>query len=68
MVLTAFIAVKVGKTPPQNSAGHEPVQLIQHELRQRPAVGRIGPMLLEGQQVLLEHLIKRCLSSGCRRA
>jgi hypothetical protein len=50
----------IRKTPPQDFAGHEPVQLIQHELRQRPAVGRIGPMLLEGQQVLLEHLLKRC--------
>jgi hypothetical protein len=37
------------------------VQLIQHEFRQCPAVSLVGPLLLEGQQVLLEQLIKRCL-------
>ena len=33
---------------------------------QRPPVGLVGPLLREGQQVLLHHLV-RAVSSGCRR-
>jgi hypothetical protein len=61
MVLAAGIAVQVSEASPQDSTRHEPVQFIRHELRQRAPVGGVGPLLLEGQQVLLQHLVKGSL-------
>jgi hypothetical protein len=56
MMLAARLAVQVCQTSSQDSTRHEPVQLVQHELRQRATVGVVGPLLLEGQQVLLDYL------------
>jgi hypothetical protein len=53
MVLAAAVAVQVGEASAQDPAVHEPVQFIGHELGQRPTVGLVGPLLLEGQKVLL---------------
>jgi hypothetical protein len=54
----ATSAEEVCKAAPQNSARHERVQLICHKLRQRATIGLVGPLLLEGQKVLLQHLVK----------
>jgi len=61
VVLAAGIAVQVGKTSPQNPAVHERVQLVCHKLGQRLAAGLVGPLLLEGQKVLLQHLVEGSL-------
>jgi hypothetical protein len=61
MVLAAAVAVQVGEASAQDPAVHEPVQLFRHELRQRAPARLIGPLLLEGQKVLLQHLVKRGL-------
>ena len=61
MMLAAGITVQVGETSPQDSAVHEPVQFIGHELRQGAPAGLVGPLLLEGQQVLLHNLVERGL-------
>jgi hypothetical protein len=50
-----------GQTSRQDATAKEVVQLVGHEAGQRPAVGLVGPLLLEGQQVLLDYLEKRCL-------
>jgi hypothetical protein len=39
----------VGECRWTTTAGHEPVQFIQHELRERVAVSLVGPLLLKGQ-------------------
>ena len=59
VVLAASIAVQVGKTSRENSAVQILVQLFGHELRQRAPAGLVGPLLLEGQQMLLQHLVER---------
>jgi hypothetical protein len=51
----------VGETAPQDSARHERVQLVGDEAGQRTTVGLVGPLLLEGQKVLLQHLAKGSL-------
>jgi len=37
------------------------LQFFSYELRQRPPAGLVGPLLLEGQQVFLQHLVERSL-------
>jgi hypothetical protein len=37
------------------------VLLVGHELRQRAPADLVGPLLLEGEEVLLHHLEKRSL-------
>src|SRR5450759_897745 len=59
MVLAAVIAVQVGETSAQDPAVHVPVQLRGHELGQGAPAGLVGPLLLEGQQMLLHHLVER---------
>jgi hypothetical protein len=49
MMLAARLAVQVREASPQDATRHEPVQLVQHELRQRATVGVVGPLSLEGQ-------------------
>jgi hypothetical protein len=61
MMLATGFTEKVGETSAQDSARHERVQFLRHELRQRAPAGGVGPLLLEGQQVLLQHLIKGSL-------
>jgi hypothetical protein len=58
MVLVAGLAEQVGKASPQDATRHVPVQLVGHEAGQRVTAGLVGPALLEGQQVLLHHLVK----------
>jgi hypothetical protein len=57
VVFAAGVAVEVRKAPAQNSAVEVLVQFFRDERRQRPTAGLVGPLLLEGQQVLLQHLI-----------
>jgi hypothetical protein len=61
----AGVAVKMGKAPCENSAVEVLVQLFRYELGKRPPAGIVGLLLLEGQQVLLQHLVKH---SGLRAA
>ncbi len=61
VVLAAIIAVQVREAPRENSAVQILVQFLRHELRQRAPAGGVRPLLLEGQQVLLQHLIKGSL-------
>ena len=61
MVLATRFAEKVCEAPRQDATVHEPVQLAGHELGQRAPAGLVGPLLLEGQQMLLHHTAKRSL-------
>jgi len=47
--------------PARESAVQILVQFLRHKFRQRAPAGLVGPLLLEGQQVLLQHLIKGSL-------
>jgi hypothetical protein len=61
MVFAAGFTVEVCEASPQDSTRHEPVQLLRHELGQRASAGLVGPLLLQGQQMLLHHLEERSL-------
>ena len=61
MVFLTGFTERVCEASPQDSAVHVLVQFFRYELGQRPPVGLVGPLLLEGQQVLLHHLVKRSL-------
>ena len=61
VVLAAVVAIKVREASRKNPAVEKLVQLLRHKLRQRAPAGLVGPLLLEGQQVLLQHLVKRGL-------
>ena len=58
--LVAGGAKKLSQTSRQDATAKEVVQLVGHEAGQGPAIGLVGPLLLEGQQVLLDYLEKRC--------
>jgi hypothetical protein len=61
MVLATGVAVQVGEAARENPAVEVLVQFFSYELRQRSAAGLVGPLLLEGQQVFLRHLVERSL-------
>jgi hypothetical protein len=43
---------KVGEASAQDATRHEPVQLVEHELRQGVPISLVGPLLLEGQRTV----------------
>jgi hypothetical protein len=49
------------EAPRENPAVEKPVQFLGHEPRQRAPADLVSPLLLEGQQVLLQYLAKRRL-------
>jgi hypothetical protein len=61
LVLAAIVAVQVRETPRENSAVQILMQFLRHEFRQGASTGIVGPLLLEGQQVLLRHLVEGSL-------
>jgi hypothetical protein len=61
MMLATGLTEKVGETSAQDSARHERVQFLSHERRQRPPAGRVGPLLLESEQVFLHHHVQGSL-------
>jgi hypothetical protein len=48
----------LGQTSRQAATAREVVQLVGHEAGQGSAIGLVGPLPLEGQQVLLDYLEK----------
>jgi hypothetical protein len=58
VVLATGFAVEVREAACENPAVEVLVQFFSYERGQRLAAGVVGPLLLEGQQVLLQHLVK----------
>jgi hypothetical protein len=61
VAMIVAVAEKVCKTSRPNSARHEAVKFLGHELRQCATAGLVGPLLLEGEKMLLHHLEKSSL-------
>ena len=60
-LFVAGLTEKVCEASPQDSARHESVQLVGHEAGQCPAIGLVGPLLLEGQQMFLHDPVQGSL-------
>ena len=60
-MLAAASTEEMGEPSRQDPAIEEVVQLVGHETGQRATVGLVGPLLLEGQKVLLQHLVEDSL-------